>query len=156
MAMLRLKPESVVESLTWRLKGGRLAKELECFRIVREVMDEPGSRYREPHKRNVDIIIEVSLKLLGLKASELPAIDRNTLEYRQVRLYALIGPGFMFLPGTAARQPSDFYFDARTGPAMFKKNLIVREVKELATWAKSKGLSEPLPACPDFHNCGLF
>lgn len=157
MAMLRLKPgKKVDESLLWRLERGILVKELECFRIVREVMDEPGSRYKERHKRNVDILIEASVRLLDLKPSELPVINRNTLEYRQVRIRTLIGPDFMFLPGTATRQPSDFYFDARTGPAKFNKRFIEKAVRELANWAKAKGLSEPLPESPDFHNCGLF
>lgn len=175
--------DDVLENLTCRLESGKLPVELLCYRVFREQMDSPGSRYERRHKNNLDVMIEVARELLLAGKKKFPAGTKPhpdapvheiaagpdkalALIARQVRLYVMFGPGWMFLPRSATERPWAAYFDDRTGSAMFPKSAIRREWAALQEWAAANGFGGPdaegrcprdgYPPFPAFHNCGIL
>ena len=139
------------------LKRRNLIEELLCYRILHDTMLESGSKWTPQHVSNVDVLIAVACNILGLDPKALPPINKDTLLYHQVRVWGLLGPGWMFMYAFAAEQPADFYFDDRTGTTAFSKRHIEHEIAKFAKWAKDHHLNpKRLPPCPTFHNCGIF
>ena len=83
-------------------------------------------------------------------------------EMRQLQLTAYVMVGGGMLGASAARQPKDFYVDARCAKRPYGIKAIKQVTRVLALHAEFLGLDpnsipdEPGKSFMDHHNCGVF
>lgn len=154
--MTATKPSPFTESLRWR-KTENLAVETLFLEAIRDAMDH-CRKYKPTHKDRVDAVIAESKTILAGRSDYNPnATELSPIQRQQALIYAFIGPGFMFLPGMATRQPADFYIDDRCGTPKAGRRVVLAAVEHLVRLCKEANVDpRKVPEAPNFHNCRLF
>ena len=151
MAIRKMKKAEVVECLSGWVRD----RVLESIPVLSVVLDTASDlpAYKDLELANIRTVLEAALEVCGLEK----APDASELVRLQARIHAIIGPGFMFLPGTATTNPSGFYVDTRCGRTKGGLRRLYAAVKELKEFAVKESLDPAkLPELPSFHNCGIW
>lgn len=144
--LTRLQLDRVRESLVHRPSD-----EIGILLVAEKVIQQ--GRYPKAARRNIEQVIDLFCEVADKKREDVK--PPSELVERQIRIYCMIGGGFLGRAG--AEQPQGFYIDDRCGRLPYSRKEIYKAVGELNTFASAQGLdTNRLPSMPSFHHCGVF